>query len=131
MITETELRIDWAELDLFGHVNNVAFFRYIQAARLEFCERAGLGTLNEPGTLSFMVAASQCNFMRPLFYPGTVRVRVSCAWTKNTSFQLSYELFDKTDNKVAEAADVLVLYDYQQQAKAIIQPGLKKKLMET
>jgi acyl-CoA thioesterase FadM len=24
------IAIDWAELDLFGHVNNVAFFRYLQ-----------------------------------------------------------------------------------------------------
>ena len=27
------LRIDWSELDLLGHVNNVAISRYFQAGR--------------------------------------------------------------------------------------------------
>ena len=30
--TQITLRIDWSELDLFGHVNNVAFHKYAQTA---------------------------------------------------------------------------------------------------
>lgn len=36
------LRIDWSELDLFGHVNNVAYFKYIQASRVNYWELSGL-----------------------------------------------------------------------------------------
>jgi acyl-CoA thioester hydrolase len=25
-----QLRLDWSELDYFGHVNNVSFFKYIR-----------------------------------------------------------------------------------------------------
>ena len=32
--THISLRIDWSELDLFGHVNNIAFHKYAQTARL-------------------------------------------------------------------------------------------------
>lgn len=34
--TSLELRIDWSEMDLFGHVNNVAFFKYVQASRVNY-----------------------------------------------------------------------------------------------
>ena len=28
-----EIRIDWSEIDLFGHINNLAIMNYVQAAR--------------------------------------------------------------------------------------------------
>jgi hypothetical protein len=37
-----ELRIDWSEIDLFGHVNNLAILKYIQAARVNYLEKIGL-----------------------------------------------------------------------------------------
>ncbi|GIV28450.1 MAG: hypothetical protein KatS3mg027_2264 [Bacteroidia bacterium] len=37
-----KLRIDWSELDYFGHVNNVSFFKYIQAGRVNYWEKIGL-----------------------------------------------------------------------------------------
>ncbi len=36
------LRIDWSEIDLFGHVNNVATLKYVQAARVNCLEALGL-----------------------------------------------------------------------------------------
>ena len=40
--SQLQLRIDWSELDLFGHVNNVMYFKYIQAARVHFWQAAGI-----------------------------------------------------------------------------------------
>ena len=37
-----ELRIDWSELDLLGHVNNVSIVKYCQAARIIFVTAVGL-----------------------------------------------------------------------------------------
>ncbi|MCE3258723.1 MAG: hypothetical protein K0S12_364, partial [Bacteroidetes bacterium] len=34
--TEIKIQLDWSEMDLFGHVNNVAYFKYIQAARVNY-----------------------------------------------------------------------------------------------
>ncbi len=33
-----DLRIDWSEIDLFGHVNNLAILKYVQAARVNYLE---------------------------------------------------------------------------------------------
>jgi acyl-CoA thioester hydrolase len=120
-------RIDWADLDLFGHVNNVAFFRYVQAARVTYCEKIGLTSLNE-SKLSFMVASSQCTFRRPLHFPGEIQVSVKCEWVKNSSFQLTYKLVNDREEMVAEAADVIVIYDHRLKQKAIADQRLRENI---
>ncbi len=37
-----EIRIDWSEIDLFGHINNLAIMKYVQAARVNYLELVGL-----------------------------------------------------------------------------------------
>jgi acyl-CoA thioester hydrolase len=54
--TKITLRIDWSELDLFGHVNNVAFHKYAQTARLNYVEAIGLMKLHQSQNIGFMVA---------------------------------------------------------------------------
>jgi acyl-CoA thioester hydrolase len=122
-----ELRISWADLDLFGHVNNVAFFRYIQDARLAYCEELGLTSLNEAGKLSFMVASSCCRFKSPLHYPGMVTVLTRADWVKNTSIQLSYVL-ESNGTVVAEGEDVLVIYDHHLKCKSPVPAEMREKL---
>src|SRR5215213_3613528 len=110
--TELVIRIDWADLDLFGHVNNVAFFRYLQTARVNYCEKIGLTSLNNENKLSFMVASSQCQFKKPLTYPGNITVFARVDWIKNSSMQLSYKLFNAAKELSAEGADVIVIFDH-------------------
>jgi acyl-CoA thioester hydrolase len=33
---KSEIRIDWSEIDLFGHINNLAIMKYVQTARVRF-----------------------------------------------------------------------------------------------
>lgn len=120
------IRLDWADLDLFGHVNNVAFFKYIQAARVSFCEQAGLTSLNEPGRLGFMVASSQCQFKKPLHYPGEITVLTTADWIKNSSFQLSHRIFNQCNELAAEGTDVLVVFDYEKKTKVNVPEEIRK-----
>lgn len=126
--TTLQLKVDWADLDLFGHVNNVAFFRYVQAARVNYCERIGLTSLNEPGKNSFMVASSQCQFRKPLTFPGEITVFTKMDWMKNSSFQFSYKILNDKKELVAEAQDVIVIFDHHHKTKVQISPELKKKI---
>jgi len=127
--TSYTIRIDWADLDLFGHVNNVVFFKYIQAARVNYCELIGLTSLDEADKLSFMVASSQCQFKKPLHYPGNILVHTRVDWVKNTSLQLCYRL-EKNGELIAEAQDVIVVFDHRQKTKALISEELRKRIAE-
>jgi acyl-CoA thioester hydrolase len=122
--------IDWVSLDLFGHVNNMAFFFYVQKARVTLCEGIGLTSLNEAGKLGFIVASSQCNFLKPLFYPGIVSVHGHIKTIGRSSFTLNYKLFNQTHELCATAEDVLVLYNYQQRLKVSIDESLNARMIQ-
>jgi len=64
---ELEIKLDWSEMDLFGHINNVAYFKYAQSARVNYLEEVGINTADPENKHSFAVANSSCQFKAPLF----------------------------------------------------------------
>jgi len=123
------LRIDWSDLDIYEHVNNVAYFKYIQAARINFWEHIGLYKLYSENGFGFIVATTACDFKKPLQYPGYVDINTCVEEIKNTSFVLKHILYDHDKNIVAEGKDVLVIYDYTNNTKLSIDEGLREKLL--
>ncbi len=128
--THIHIKIDWADLDLFGHVNNVAFFKYLQAARIHYCESIGLTAVNDQDKLSFMVASSHCQFKKTILYPDTIKVFAKVKWIKNTSFQLAYEIQNGRSELVALGEDVLVVFDHHSKNKVRMPRDLRNKISE-
>ena len=128
---EFKIKLDWSEMDLFGHINNVAYFKYIQAARVNYLELAGINTSDAENKLSFAVAASSCQFKKPLYFPGNIVVKTKTDWIKNTSLQLTHIILNEKDEIAAEAIDVIVLFDYATQSKVNISAEVKEKLIMT
>jgi acyl-CoA thioester hydrolase len=115
--TKLDLRIDWSEMDLFGHVNNVAFFKYIQAARVNYWELVGLTKLHKEENIGLMLASSKCDFKKPLFFPGNLSIVSKIAYVKTTSFSLHHLILNNKKEICAEAEDVMVLYDFTKHEK--------------
>lgn len=93
--TELKLRIDWSEMDLFGHVNNVAFMKYIQAARVNYWESIGLTQIHTSLNKGPMLAQTTCTFLQPLYYPGQISIETSLAFIKNSSFGLTHRILNE------------------------------------
>ncbi len=84
---QLQLRIDWSEIDLFGHVNNLAILKYIQSARVNYLEQIGLMQMQAEEKNWPVLASLTSQFRKPLFYPGQVTVHSKVDLIKNTSFQ--------------------------------------------
>jgi acyl-CoA thioester hydrolase len=127
--TKLELRIDWSEMDLFAHVNNVSFFKYIQAARVNYWEKLGLN-INRPigQNEGPMLAQTTCQFKKPLHYPGSVSIYTKISFVKNTSFSIQHILVDQNNEVAAEAEDIVVYYDFGKNEKARIPDLLRDKI---
>ena len=110
------VRIDWGDLDLLGHVNNIAFSRFFQAARVEYCGHVGLNVY--PGMPTGpILAASRVQFTAQLFFPGNVRILTRLKKAGGTSIVLEHALFDDADTMCAFAEDVVVRYDFEAKTK--------------
>ncbi len=128
--TQIHLRIDWSEMDLFGHVNNVAYFKYIQATRVNYCESVGINTFDATIKQSFAVANSTCDFKQPLYYPEAISLSTTIEWIKNSSFKLIHTIYNSKNDLAATASDVIVLFDYATHLKINISESIKAKMQQ-
>lgn len=123
-----QLRIDWGDLDAFGHVNNLAIMKYVQAARVQYMDTIGLMQSQTEMKIGPILASISCQFRKPLFYPGEVTVYSKINWIKNTSFQIQHAVYNGANELAAEALDVIVLYDFRQNIKVTISDELREKI---
>jgi acyl-CoA thioester hydrolase len=96
-------------MDAQGHVNNTAYFRYMEQARIEWLtwleDRCG----GFPDQGSVIVNAS-CTFIAPMTYPGTVEVRMYLDPPGRSSIGTHYDLHIG-ETKYAEGSAKLVWID--------------------
>jgi acyl-CoA thioester hydrolase len=123
-----ELRIDWSEMDIYGHVNNVMFMKYVQAARVNYWEQIGLTNYMQSDKIGPMLASTNCQFKKPLQYPGKVIIHTRMDFIKNSSFGLFHHLFNEAGDLCAEATDVMVLYDFSKNEKVNFLQDLRDKV---
>jgi acyl-CoA thioester hydrolase len=125
---QLQLRLDWSELDLFGHINNVSYFKYLQASRLNYWESLGLTDWFKDQGIGPILASTRCEFRKPLNYPGNISVRVSVSEMRKTSFSLYHQILDDAGDLAAEGYDVVVLFDYRKGEKYVIPEDLRRQV---
>lgn len=122
------IRIDWSELDLFGHVNNLEFLKYVQAARVSYWEHIDLYKYFRETNIGPVLASVNCVFKKPLYYPGTVTITCGLRFIKNSSFGLYHRIIDDKGEVAAEAEDVMVLYDFNKNEKALFPEWMRQNI---
>ena len=122
------LRIDWSEMDLFGHVNNVAYFKYIQASRVNYWEVSMLTKLFDENKIGPILLSTGCQFIKPLFYPGNIVVESRIEFIKNTSFGIHHRILNDQNEIAAEAHDVIVTFDFNKNEKVPVSDEFRKSV---
>jgi acyl-CoA thioester hydrolase len=124
-------RIDWSELDMFGHVNNVMFMKYVQSGRVNYWETTNIHKHFTDFKIGPMLAATSCQFKKPLFYPGNATIKTGVAFMKNTSFGLFHHILNQQGELVATAEDVIVMFDYNTNEKIQIPEDIRGIIEKT
>lgn len=111
----SEERIRFADLDLLGHVNNVAFMVYAESGRVEFLRHTGLW---QPGVpRNNVVARIELDYRRELGYPGLVRMGLRVLKVGTRSFTLGQGFFS---GEVCAATVVATLVRFDSQARQTV-----------
>ncbi len=103
-----EIDVRWGDMDAFEHVNNAVYFSFFEQVRAAWLERIypdWMTTQDVP----ILVTAS-CNFVKPLTYPATVRVSVSCAEPGRSSLRTLYEMRDGETDEVYATGEAVVVW---------------------
>ena len=129
-----DMDIRWGDLDLLGHVNNLAIVGYFQEARVRFA--AMLGIPPHPGMhYGPIEAATAIQFSRQLHYPGRITVKTCVEKIGNTSFTLHHTIFTEDGTVAVSGTEVIVYFDFISQLKTPLsenlRAGLQKYLRKT
>jgi len=123
-----EIRIDWSDIDAMGHINNLAILKYVQTARVNYIETIGFNYLHSDKKIGPILASTHCQFRKPLFYPGQVTAFSKVEYIKNTSFGIQHKIYNDKNELIAEAQDIMVLYDFITNRKVTISDEIRKKI---
>ncbi|MDD2955441.1 MAG: thioesterase family protein [Oscillospiraceae bacterium] len=126
---EITIDIDWGEIDYMGHVNNLSILRYVQTARVHYCEQVGMMPYQANDGTGPILASIECQYAAPLFYPGKVTVQTAVERIGGTSIIMRHRLFSGDESLAAEARDILVYFDYDKGEKKAVPQALREKLL--
>src|SRR6476661_7874682 len=118
--------VQWGDQDLFGHVNNVMYFRWMESARIEYFRVGGLSDMMSRHGSGPILASIKCDFRRQLTYPDTLLVSASVASIGRTSIKMAHRIYSTTQKAVAAEGDsVLVAFDYQSQRPVLVPDDIR------
>jgi acyl-CoA thioester hydrolase len=124
-----EWPVAWGEMDAFGHVNNVVYFRYFENARLAYFRAVGYMETMEQSGLGPILASTQCRFRLPLEYPDTVSVGARVRQLRADRFLMEYRVASQRHGAVAaEGNGAIVSYDYRSGAKAPVPDAVRRAI---
>ncbi|MBI2355524.1 MAG: acyl-CoA thioesterase [Deltaproteobacteria bacterium] len=110
----TPIELRFSDLDLYGHVNSVAYFSYLETARVKLF-RDFFQELTEKRIFA-LVARAECDYRLPIVFDDAVMVSVVLSRIGGSSFDLEYRLHNDKEKTFATALTTLVCFDSVRQA---------------
>ena len=125
---QVRIQVTWGEMDSFGHVNNIYYFRYFETTRVHFFHEIGLMAYMKETGVGPILAQTSCSFKKPIFYPDTLIVGSVIRSIGKDSFIMDYGVFSEKAGISATGEARIVMYDYNRAQKTDIPPHLKSTL---
>jgi acyl-CoA thioester hydrolase len=124
-----EIPVVWGEMDAYGHVNNIIYFRYFESARIKYFEKMQFLEHKEESGIGPILAHTQCRFKLPLTYPDQVLVGARVPKLDRDRFVMEYIIVSKKYEKVVATGDSLIIcYDYNTNQKAPLPESLIQRI---
>jgi acyl-CoA thioester hydrolase len=124
-----EIPVAWGEMDAFAHVNNAAYFRYFESARIAYFEQIGAMAERERTGCGPILAETWCRFRSPLRYPDRLAAGTRVSEVGADRFTMEYALASTNLRRIAAEGDgVVVWFDYHSQSKASLPDSLRERI---
>ncbi len=125
-----KIPVVWGDMDSFGHVNNIKFFRYFETARIKYFENIGFIQVMRDSKIGPILASTSAKFIKSLFYPDTIQVGTRVTKLESTRFIMDYLVISEQSGTAAVGEAVIVVLDYQTSAKSPLPASIKEKIFE-
>jgi acyl-CoA thioester hydrolase len=119
--------VAWGDMDAFGHVNNVVYFRYFENARLEYLRRLDWLAVKDATGVGPILSATQARFRRAIKYPDAIATGAKLLDLQDDRFTIEHQIVSRELNDVCTLGQAtIVSYHYGEGRKAPL-PGVVKE----
>jgi acyl-CoA thioester hydrolase len=108
------VEVPYGDIDAMGHLNNVAYLRYLEWARQKYWQ-AMLAT-DDFWQIDFVVARAEIDYRSSAHMGEVLNLEVHVSRMGQSSFDFSYRLSGEDGRLVAEAKTTQVCYDWATRA---------------
>ena len=117
--------VAWGDMDAFGHVNNVLYYRYMESARIRYMDELNIFQHD----VYTVVASNQCKYIRPVFYPDQLKICARVEEMRNSSLRMSYLLWSEQQQAIVALGEaVMVCVDKENMLKLPIPEIIRQKV---
>jgi acyl-CoA thioester hydrolase len=104
-----DIRVVFGEIDYYRHVNNVAYVRWMETARIDYCGAAFDRPLGAPQNV--IMASQDFHYERQAQFGDRMIMGCRCSRIGTKSLDLTYELW-RGSERVGRGVSALVAFDY-------------------
>jgi len=124
-----EIDVAWGEMDALGHVNNVYYLKYFESARIHYFTKMGMSI--NPKDAGPILAATECQYLKPITFPDRILVGAKVQNFGNTSFLMEYGVWSRTLATIAARGSARIVYfDYVKQEKIPVPDAFKEMVVK-
>lgn len=99
----------WADMDIYGHVNNVVYYSYFDTAVNENMISAGVLDPQSSRVIG-LVAETRCSYFRSLTFPTPVQAGLRVLRLGSSSVRYQIGLFQGEDERAAAQGEFVHVY---------------------
>lgn len=128
---KVEMPVEWGDVDVYGHVNNVTYFRYFQEARVKYYKKVGIKTDISKNESGAVLKSISCKFLVPLDYPDKITIGAKVTSIEGSEITMEHYISSEKKGLIAFGESVLVIYDFELQKKLDVPENILNEIEKT
>lgn len=123
------LQTRWADNDIYGHVNNVAYYGYFDTIVNEYLISAGALDIHG-GAVIGLVVETGCRYFSPLSFPQKLEGALRVAHVGNSSVRYEIAIFRESESAPAAEGHFTHVYVDRKTRRPVTLPEDLRKALE-
>ena len=125
----TTVSVQWGDQDVFGHANNVSYFRWFESNRMEYAVRCGMAAAPGGSQLTPILVKITCNYRQQLRHPDDLYIGGRMIRIGTSSMTVEHVVYSQQQQAlVADGESIMVLFDYQTQRSRTVPAELRSSI---
>ena len=125
---KVQVEVPYADIDAMGHLNNVAYLKYLETARQKYW--LAMQGSTDFWDVDFVVAHSEIDYRSSVSMGEVLEIEIHVTRLGASSFDFAYAVRRPNGELVAEATTTQVSFDWKSRAKKPLSAQRRKQIEE-